>query len=120
MNEQVKVKITGQAITARYGTLSTGDLLTTDAAFAKHLVDDCGAAEYVASPKAPTTAGKGEAGKKSSSKKGGAQESMAVPKSPESTGQVDMSKSDDSAVDSPDGVQTSAQSSAAAADASAE
>jgi len=52
--DQVEVKITGQAITARYGTLSTGDTLVTDAAFAKHLVEDCGAAEYVT--KAPATA----------------------------------------------------------------
>jgi len=51
---QVQVKITGQAITARYGTLSTGDMLVTDAAFAKHLVEDCGAAEYV--KKAPAAA----------------------------------------------------------------
>lgn len=44
--EQVTVKITGQAVTARYGTLKTGDVLRTDAAFAKHLVEDCSAAEY--------------------------------------------------------------------------
>lgn len=44
--ELVTVNITGQAITQRYGTLNTGDVLRTDAAFAKHLVDDCAAAEY--------------------------------------------------------------------------
>lgn len=48
--DTVQVKITGQAITSRYGTLNTGDILRTDAAFAKHLVEDCGAAEYL--PKA--------------------------------------------------------------------
>lgn len=48
--EQVQVKITGMAITQRYGTLSTGTLLRTDAAFAKHLVEDCHAAEYLAAP----------------------------------------------------------------------
>jgi len=44
--DSVKVRIIGQAITARYGTLNTGDILKTDAAFAKHLVEDCSAAEY--------------------------------------------------------------------------
>ena len=44
--DQVEVEITGMAITARYGTLKTGDILRTDAAFAKHLVEDCGAARY--------------------------------------------------------------------------
>lgn len=43
----VEVKITGQAITAKYGTLNSGDILRTDAAFARHLVKDCSAAEYV-------------------------------------------------------------------------
>lgn len=45
--ELVQVRILGQAITARYGTLSTGDIINTDAAYAKHLVDDAKAAEYV-------------------------------------------------------------------------
>lgn len=44
--ELVEVEITGQAITARYGTLNTGDILRTDAEFAKHLVEDCAAAKY--------------------------------------------------------------------------
>lgn len=44
--ELVEVEIIGQAITARYGTLNTGDVLRTDAAFAKHLVEDCAAAKY--------------------------------------------------------------------------
>lgn len=42
----IEVEITGQAITARYGTLNTGDILRTDAAFAAHLVNDCAAARY--------------------------------------------------------------------------
>ena len=42
----VTVNIIGQAITARYGTLNTGDVLRTDAEFARHLVEDCSAAEY--------------------------------------------------------------------------
>jgi hypothetical protein len=50
--ELVAVKIKGTTITARYGTLGTGDILRTDAAFAKHLVEDCKAAEYV-QPTAP-------------------------------------------------------------------
>lgn len=58
MNDLVAVRITGQAITNRYGTLSAGDVLRTDADFAKHLVDDCRVAEYAtgtvtANPDAP-------------------------------------------------------------------
>ena len=44
--ELVEVEITGQAVTAQYGVLSTGTILRTDAAFARHLVEDCGAAKY--------------------------------------------------------------------------
>lgn len=44
--EQVEVKITGLVITARYGTLSSGDVLRTDADYARHLVEDCAAAKY--------------------------------------------------------------------------
>ncbi len=43
----VDVKMRGMVHTTRYGTLNTGDILRTDADFAKHLVEDCGAAEYV-------------------------------------------------------------------------
>lgn len=43
----VTVKIRGVVTTARYGTLVSGDLLRTDSEFARHLVDDCNAAEYV-------------------------------------------------------------------------
>jgi len=50
--EQVEVEILGQVITHQYGVLNTGDVLRTDAAFAKHLVDDCGAAKYRAAPAA--------------------------------------------------------------------
>lgn len=46
--EKVTVRITAmQVITDRYGTLSNGDLLPTDAAFARHLVEDCAAAKYL-------------------------------------------------------------------------
>lgn len=45
--QTVKVKILGQVITPQYGTLSTGYVLTTDPAFARHLVEDCFAAEWV-------------------------------------------------------------------------
>lgn len=45
--DPVQIKITAsQVVTARYGTLSNGDLLRTDAAFARHLVEDCAAAKY--------------------------------------------------------------------------
>lgn len=50
----VTVTITGQAITARYGTLNTGDVLRTDAEFARHLVEDCSAAVYSKIKVAPT------------------------------------------------------------------
>lgn len=58
--ELVEVEIIGQAITARYGALKTGDILRTDPAYAKHLVDDCFAARYTQAsaakpePAAPT------------------------------------------------------------------
>lgn len=45
--ELIQVKIKGTVVTQRYGTLTSGDLLRTDAEFAKHLVEDCGAAEYM-------------------------------------------------------------------------
>lgn len=45
--EQVQVRILCQVMTAQYGTLNTGAMLRTDAKFAKHLIEDCGAAEYV-------------------------------------------------------------------------
>lgn len=41
------VKIKGTVITNQYGTLSDGDLLRCSPEFAKHLVNDCNAAEYV-------------------------------------------------------------------------
>ena len=45
--EIVQVEITGLVMTNRYGTLNSGDVLRTDPAFAKHLVEDCGAAKYI-------------------------------------------------------------------------
>lgn len=44
--EQVEVEITGMVITQRYGTLNTGDILRTDPAFAKHLVEEAHGAKY--------------------------------------------------------------------------
>jgi hypothetical protein len=44
---QVEVVLKALAITSRYGALKSGDRLTTDPEFAKHLVEDCQAAEYV-------------------------------------------------------------------------
>lgn len=44
----VEIRITATVVTARYGTLSHGDTLRTDAAFARHLVEDCVAAKYTA------------------------------------------------------------------------
>lgn len=47
MSNQVQVRITGMVMTNRYGTLDSGCVLRTDAAFAKHLVEECNAAEYI-------------------------------------------------------------------------
>lgn len=48
--ELVTVKIRGTVVTARYGTLTAGDVLRTDANYARHLVEDCNAASYAAKP----------------------------------------------------------------------
>lgn len=50
---QVEVEILVQTITAQYGALSQGDILRTSPEFAKHLVEDCGAAKYKKAPPAP-------------------------------------------------------------------
>ncbi|MCE3605827.1 hypothetical protein LXA47_19780 [Massilia sp. P8910] len=53
--ELVEVEILGMTITQQYGTLAGGDVLRTSPEFARHLVEDCGAAKYRAGPKpAPT------------------------------------------------------------------
>jgi hypothetical protein len=59
---QVKVKILKTTITAEYGTLVEGAQLRTSSDFAAHLVDDCGAAEYVTDA-APTADDSGEENK---------------------------------------------------------
>ena len=46
----VQVEITAQLFTQRYGALSSGDILRTDIAFAKHLVDDCKGAKFIDVP----------------------------------------------------------------------
>ena len=43
----ILVRIKGMVTTSQYGTLSDGTLLRTNEAFAKHLVEDASAAEYV-------------------------------------------------------------------------
>lgn len=63
--ELIRLKITATVITARYGALSPGDMLNTDLAFAKHLVDDCKAAKFVDAEK--QTSGK-DPGKKAKGK----------------------------------------------------
>lgn len=45
----VKVKVLGQVVT-QYGTHRTGDILNVSAEFARHLVVDAQAAEYVKAP----------------------------------------------------------------------
>jgi hypothetical protein len=44
----VSITIRGTVITSRYGVLSSGDVLRTDAEYARHLVEDCKAADYTA------------------------------------------------------------------------
>lgn len=45
--ELIQIKIKGTVVTQRYGTLTSGDILRTDTEFARHLVTECGAAEYL-------------------------------------------------------------------------
>jgi hypothetical protein len=52
--ELLTIEIKGLVVTSRYGALQSGDLLRTDAAFARHLVEDCAAAEYVTAANTPT------------------------------------------------------------------
>ena len=53
--ESVKLRIKGSIVTNRFGALSDGDIIKTDEAYAKHLVD-MGAAEYEGAPKQATPA----------------------------------------------------------------
>lgn len=46
----VQVRIKRLVGTSRYGWLETGDMLRTTAAYARHLVEDVAAAEYVIKP----------------------------------------------------------------------
>lgn len=45
--ELTHLRITRTVVTPRYGSMAPGDLLRTDAAFARHLVEDCAAAQYI-------------------------------------------------------------------------
>jgi hypothetical protein len=49
----VTVKIKGLVVTSRYGALSSGDLLRTDPEYAKYLIEECGAGEYITTPAQP-------------------------------------------------------------------
>ena len=97
--EFVEVKILCQVVTSMHGTLNQGAILRTDAAFAKHLVDDCGAAEYVQAKKARDLAAP-----KSPRKAAAVKAVSATPSGPDAGG-----SSDDGKADEPDAVQTSAQ-----------
>jgi hypothetical protein len=55
--ELVQVKIKGSIVTSQYGALSGGDILRTSPAFAKHLIEECKVAEYIA-PVEPKKRGK--------------------------------------------------------------
>jgi len=48
----VEVKITSTVVTAPYGTLTSGTILRTSPAYAKHLVEDAFAAIYLTAPAA--------------------------------------------------------------------
>lgn len=45
--ELVQVRITSTVITQHYGTLMPGTILRTNAAYAKHLVEEASAAKYL-------------------------------------------------------------------------
>ena len=51
-----QLRITRTVVTSRYGALAPGDMLRTDAAFARHLVEDCAAAKYIHPAAHPTPA----------------------------------------------------------------
>lgn len=65
--EQIEVEILGLTITHQYGVLNTGDILRTNAEFARHLVEDACAAKYTqaqpAKPELSAPAGKAGAAK---------------------------------------------------------
>ncbi len=46
----VEVKITSTVVTAPYGTLTSGTILRTSPAYAKHLVEEAFAASYLTAP----------------------------------------------------------------------
>lgn len=48
----VEVKITSTVVTAPYGTLTSGTILRTSPAYAKHLVEEAFAASYLTAPEA--------------------------------------------------------------------
>ena len=48
----VEVKITSTVVTAPYGTLTSGTILRTSPAYAKHLVEEAFAARYLTAPAA--------------------------------------------------------------------
>jgi len=50
--ELVQVRITSTVITQHYGTIMPGTILRTSAAYAKHLVEDASAAQYITAPAA--------------------------------------------------------------------
>lgn len=49
----VQLRIKRTIDTSRYGAMSSGDILRTDAAYARHLVEDLGAAEYAKTATTP-------------------------------------------------------------------
>lgn len=48
----VEVKITSTVVTRPYGTLTSGTILRTSPAYAKHLVEEAFAASYLTAPAA--------------------------------------------------------------------
>ena len=48
-----QVKIIRTIATEKYGSLSDGDILRTNREFAKYLVDECNAAQYIGNPQQP-------------------------------------------------------------------
>lgn len=67
MSEVVKVKIKGTVVTAQYGTLTSGEILRTSGEFAKHLVEQCNAAEYLDNKQAGSESAEKNTNKKNKS-----------------------------------------------------
>ena len=96
--ELVEVEITGLVITSRYGTLNTGAILRTDADFARHLVEDAGAAKYSRPKPAPKVVAKPDAEGKPARK---AKAGLSAAPGPGANAEIELPPLDGAAIDNP-------------------